>query len=61
MPMTSSTGNLTYEILARGHHHHYSHYGSSHGSSGPMQWWMWAILGLGAVALIYSWVKKLSK
>jgi len=59
MPMTFNTGDLTYEILARSHHH-YSH-SSSHGSSsGGMEWWMWPLLALGVIAIIWSIVKKFS-
>ncbi|AJT65035.1 hypothetical protein T261_3365 [Streptomyces lydicus] len=57
MPMTFTAGDhLKYEILARGHHHG-GHYGGD-GSSGPMEWWMWVILGIGAIAVLWSFVKK---
>ncbi|MFJ9415633.1 hypothetical protein ACIRPT_15875 [Streptomyces sp. NPDC101227] len=55
------SGDLTYEILARGHHHYSHHYGGSHGTSdGVMDWWEWLILGVGVIVVIWALVKKFS-
>ncbi|MFI9047931.1 hypothetical protein [Streptomyces sp. NPDC053427] len=55
--MTLNTGNLTYEILARGHHHGGGGTYSGTGD-GTMEWWMWVILAIGVIAILWSVVKK---
>ncbi|MYX11346.1 hypothetical protein GTW98_31925 [Streptomyces sp. SID8375] len=59
--MTFHPADLTYEVLARTHHsHHYHSGGSSYGGDGVLDWWEWLILVVGAVAVIWSLVKKFS-
>ncbi|GAA3165178.1 MULTISPECIES: hypothetical protein [Streptomyces] len=55
--MAFSTGDLTHEVLARSHHYHHS-YHSSGGGSGPIQWWEWLILLVGAGAIIWGLIRK---
>ncbi|MFI9047933.1 hypothetical protein [Streptomyces sp. NPDC053427] len=59
--MKLNSGDLAYEILARGHHHYSHHYGGSHGTGdGVMDWWEWLILGVGMIVVVWALVKKLS-
>ncbi|MGW1836826.1 hypothetical protein [Streptomyces sp. BBFR2] len=55
--MALSAGDLTHEVLARSHHYHHTYYSSGSGS-GPVQWWEWLILLVGAGALIWGLIKK---
>ncbi|BCK69219.1 hypothetical protein Srufu_031720 [Streptomyces libani subsp. rufus] len=54
--MTFHPADLTYEVLARTHHSHHYH----SGGDGVIDWWEWLILVIGAVAVIWSLVKKFS-
>lgn len=60
--MTFITGDLAYEILARGGHGHGSYHSGGHGdgTGGPMDWWVWVALGISAIVVIVSLIKKFS-
>ncbi|MEU9504220.1 MULTISPECIES: hypothetical protein [unclassified Streptomyces] len=61
--MKPITGDLTYELLARGSHHshHYHHTGTyGGGGDGVFDWWEWLILGIGVIVVIWALVKKFS-
>ncbi|BDM72819.1 MULTISPECIES: hypothetical protein [Streptomyces] len=61
--MKPITGDLAYELLARGSHHshHYHHTGTyGGGGDGVLDWWEWLILAIGVIVVIWAVVKKFS-
>ncbi|MEU7433086.1 hypothetical protein BX264_4217 [Streptomyces sp. 2333.5] len=54
--MTFHSGDLTYRVLARSHHH-YHHYSGGTGD-GAIDWWVWPLLALSAIVVIWSLVKR---